>query len=83
MRLSWTEIQEKYPDQWVLMKDMEFNGGNLEYAMVVYAANTDSEIFIFETENPELSPNHGGVWYTGEPIDIEYYNTESCVVELA
>ena len=83
MRLAWSEIQEKYPDQWVLMKDMEFNNYNLEYAVVVYAAKTDREIFVFEETNPELSLEHGGVWYTGEPIDVEYYNTEPPILKLA
>lgn len=62
-RLTWKEIVEKYPKQWVGLKDVKFvddDGVNVESAIVVYSglpkfemtkiALTQDEIFIDHTD---------------------------------
>ena len=44
-RLTWEEVQEKYPDQWVAMKDVKFkNNDNINVETAIVVANmTDDE----------------------------------------
>lgn len=46
-RLTWKEIQEKYPDQWVALdavKYMNDDGCNVESAVVLHAMSDDDYI---------------------------------------
>lgn len=46
-RLTWEEIQEKYPDQWVGLIDVEYednDGISVKSAVVKYTNKTKSEL---------------------------------------
>lgn len=46
-RLTWEQIQDKYPDQWVGLTDVQYmddDGGSVESAVVKYADKTKSEL---------------------------------------
>lgn len=46
-RMTWKEIQEKYPDQWVGLVDVEYmnnDGVSIETAVVKYADKSKSEL---------------------------------------
>lgn len=46
-RLTWEEIQEKYPDQWVGLVEVEYledDGISIESAVVKYLDKTKSEL---------------------------------------
>lgn len=46
-RLTWEQIQEKYPDQWVGLVDVEYmdnDGVSVESAVVKYSDKTKSEL---------------------------------------
>ena len=46
-RMTWKEIQEKYPDQWVALKDviyMNNDGCNVESAVVICAMSDDDYV---------------------------------------
>lgn len=46
-RLTWEEIQEKYPDQWVGLVDVKYledDGISIESAVVKYLDKTKSEL---------------------------------------
>ena len=46
-RLTWEEIQEKYPDQWVGLVDVKYvddDGTSIESAVIKYLDKTKSEL---------------------------------------
>lgn len=46
-RLTWNQIQEKYPDQWVGLTDVKYiddNGISVESAVVKYIDKTKGEL---------------------------------------
>lgn len=46
-RLTWEEIQEKYPDQWVGLVDVEYelnNQASIKSAVVKYTEKTKGEL---------------------------------------
>jgi len=46
-RLTWEQIQEQYPDQWVGLSDVQYmdnDGISVESAVVKYADKTKSEL---------------------------------------
>lgn len=46
-RMTWKEIQEKYPDQWVGLVDVEYinnDGVSIETAVVKYVDKSKSEL---------------------------------------
>ena len=46
-RMTWKEIQEKYPDRWVGLMDVEYiddDGISIESAVVKYLDKTKSEL---------------------------------------
>lgn len=46
-RMTWDEIQEKYPDQWVGLVDVEWyadNAATVKSAIVKYADKTKDEL---------------------------------------
>jgi hypothetical protein len=44
-RMTWKEIQETYPDQWVGLTDVERNGGSVHSAVVKYTDKTADELY--------------------------------------
>lgn len=47
MRLTWEQIQKKYPDQWVGLTDVKYmddDGISVESAVVKYADKTKGEL---------------------------------------
>ena len=73
-RLTWEQIKQAYPDQWVYMADADFGTGNIVSAVVVFACKSEGELSNFARANRHNLPNGMTSWYTGEPIDSEYYN---------
>jgi len=71
MRTSWEKIKDEHPDSWVLLREMEYNLGNLISAQVVYANPQFEGISQFEQENPEVTYETLAVKYTGQPIELE------------
>ena len=55
-RLTWKEIVEKYPDQWVGLVDINWkNEANVESAVVKYSDKTADELLRLQIEeDPEL-----------------------------
>lgn len=43
-RLQWNEIQEKYPDQWVGLMDVEWDGSTVLSAVVKYTDRSRGEL---------------------------------------
>jgi len=46
-RLTWEQLQEQYPDQWVGLSDVQYmdnDGVSVESAVVKYADKTKSEL---------------------------------------
>ena len=55
-QLTWKEIQEKYPDQWVGLIDIKWkNDSNIESAVVKYSDKTKDELLILQIENKIFS----------------------------
>jgi len=77
MRLTWHQIQQEYPDMWVLMKDMQYTYGNLESAVVLYASEHREDLFQFQLNNPDKIPYHIAEYFTGDEVEIDVYN-EAC-----
>ena len=44
-RMTWKEIQETYPDQWVGLSEVERNGGSIHSAVVKYTDKTADELY--------------------------------------
>lgn len=44
-RMTWKEIQEAYPDQWVGLTDVEREGGGIASAIVKYTDKTSDELY--------------------------------------
>ena len=55
-RLTWKEIVEKYPDQWVGLVDINWkNEANVESAVVKYSDKTADELLRLQIEeDPDL-----------------------------
>lgn len=52
-RLTWKEIEEKYPDQWVGLVDVEFepdNRSTIKSAVVKYTDKTKTELTRMQIE---------------------------------
>lgn len=46
-RLTWKQIQEKYPDQWVGLKDVEYephNDASIKSAVILYTDKSKGEL---------------------------------------
>lgn len=46
-RLTWRQIQEKYPDQWIGITDVEYepdNDSTIRYATVIYIHKDKDEL---------------------------------------
>ena len=44
-RMTWKEIQETYPDKWVGLTDIEWDGGEVGTAIVKYTDKTSDELY--------------------------------------
>ena len=44
-RMTWQEIREKYPDQWVGLSEVERDGGSIASAVVKYTDKTADELY--------------------------------------
>ena len=54
-RMTWSEIKNKYPDQWVGLTDVEWkNASNVRTAVVKYADMTADELGLIQIEDPDL-----------------------------
>ena len=53
-RLTWAEIQNKYPDQWVGLTDVERNGIDIISAIVKYTDKTKGELTLMQIEDDSL-----------------------------
>lgn len=55
-RLTWEEIQKKYPDQWVGLTDIEWiDDSNINSAIVKYADKTKDELLIMQVKEEIFS----------------------------
>lgn len=46
-RLTWKQMQEKYPDQWIGITDVEYeadNNSTIKYATVIYINKNKDEL---------------------------------------
>jgi len=65
-KLSWLEIKEQYPNQWVSLCDIEYDKNNemIIKSAIVFAANEDFKVVAQKSKNVGFS-NHE-FQYTGE-----------------
>ena len=57
-RMTWKEIQNKYPDQWIGLTDVEYinnDGVSIETAIVKYTDKTKSELTILALKGEIVS----------------------------
>ena len=55
-RLTWKEIQEKYPDQWVGLVDIVWqNDSNIESVVVKYVDKSKEELLIMQIRDEIFS----------------------------
>jgi len=55
-RLTWEQIQEKYPDQWVGLVDINWrNDANIESAVVKYVDRSKEKLIMMQKNNENLS----------------------------
>ena len=50
-RLTWDEMVEKYPDQWIAVKDAEMDGADIESGEVVAYENDMEDFIDFRIKN--------------------------------
>lgn len=52
VRLTWKEIQETYPDQWVGLAEIEWlNDSNIKSAVVLYNDKSKKELALMQAES--------------------------------
>jgi len=73
MHYTWQQIQQMYPDQWVLMKGIRYSNGNISSAEEVIPYDNSQTINQFG-ENSKIYCSYTGVFYRGEPLDFCGYN---------
>ena len=55
-RLTWDEIQEKYPDQWVGLVDIKWKyDSNIESAIVKYVDKSKDELLMMQIKDEIFS----------------------------
>jgi hypothetical protein len=73
-RMTWAEICERYPEQYVLLAEVEFesaSGPNIVSARVIAHAVSQDEHYAIRRElEPAWAPVYSR--FTGEPIPIRY-----------
>lgn len=82
MRYTWPQIQQMYPDQWVLVKEPKYIKGNLQSAVVLHACKDRWDINRFEDENPDKVQCFAAVKYTGEIFEGVEYNDDDIYVDV-
>ncbi|OGQ21739.1 MAG: hypothetical protein A3I05_09435 [Deltaproteobacteria bacterium RIFCSPLOWO2_02_FULL_44_10] len=61
-KMTWKEIEKKYPDEWVLVVDYDFTEfGEVKDGIVVTHSTNKEEIYSYPIEADKV-----GIWYTGE-----------------
>ena len=73
-RLTWEEIGEKYPDQWVGLVDVKYennDGITIESAVVKYSDKSHDELLLLKIEERDLihrytTPDNVCALYTQE-----------------
>ncbi len=53
-RMTWKEIQETYPDQWVGLSEVEWNGGSVGTAVVKYTDKTSDELYDMQIDGQDV-----------------------------
>ena len=55
-RMTWAEIKEKYPEQWIGLVDIDWeNGATVRSAVVKYVGKNSTELLEIKFDNePEL-----------------------------
>lgn len=53
-RLTWSEIQQTYPDQWVGLSDVERKGATVISAIVKYVGKTQGELTMMQIDDNDL-----------------------------
>lgn len=53
-RMTWKEIQKTYPDQWVGMTNVEWDGGSVRSAVVKYTDKSGNELIGMQIDDPGL-----------------------------
>ncbi len=62
-RMQWNEIQERYPDQWVGLVDVERRGVTVVSAVVKYTDRSQGELARMQIDDDDLyscytTPDH-------------------------
>lgn len=60
-RLTWEEIKEKYPNQWIGLRDVQYkdnDGITVESAEVVYTDKTKSELGMMAIKGEDIVPRY-------------------------
>lgn len=61
-KMTWKEIEEKYPNEWVLAIDYEMNDeGEVAQATIVAHSTDKDEIYSHRVDADKI-----GIWFTGE-----------------
>lgn len=56
MRLTLQEMMQKYPNQWIGIKDLETENNALKSADVIYTDKTASELGMMSLEGLDIQP---------------------------
>lgn len=74
-RLTWKEIEAKYPNSWIVMDNVRFDGGNIYEADVIdvltdetmghYRATHVKNNYVYDRTNPEELEGFVGVTLDG------------------
>ncbi len=53
-RMTWNEIQKEYPDQWVGLSDVEWDGSTVVSAIVKFTGKTRGELTRLQVKDDNL-----------------------------
>ena len=70
-RMTWEEIEKKYPDQWVGLTDVEWDGGGVRSAVVKYTDKSGEELIGMQIED---SSNLYSVYTTPDNVPFMFSN---------
>ena len=76
-RMTWKEIVEKYPDQWVGLTDVERDGASVRSAVVKYADKTGDELIGMQIADDSnlystyTTPDNVPFIYSNWTVDVE------------
>ena len=67
-RLTWNEIAEKYPDQWIGLSDIDWeDGANIRSAVVKFTGKSSSELFEMQIRTKDIQT----IYTTPENLEYE------------